>query len=150
MTKRLLVLLKIIMWVVALMHLIVGAGLITGPGFARYMADVYGAEVRWTKELMYLLKPLGAFMCTLGVLAAVAAWNPVRHRAVMAAFVFLFLVRAAQRVIWRDEVQQAFGISASRNVANMIFFASMAFAILVLDRLVCLRTRREQNNNQHR
>ena len=43
-----LIFLKILMWIIAGMHLVVGAGLIVAPGFAQFMAEVYGADVEWT------------------------------------------------------------------------------------------------------
>ena len=56
-------------------------------------------------ELCYILKPLGAFMVTLGILAAAAALNPTRNRVIMYGFVILFLGRALQRLVWAQEVQ---------------------------------------------
>lgn len=138
-----LVFLKIVMWIIAGMHLVVGAGLIVAPGFAQFMAEVYGADVEWTPELRYILKPLGAFMVTLGILAAAAALNPTKHRVIMYGFVVLHLARALQRLVWAQEVQAAFGISASRNVANMVFFTFLAVAVVVLDQLALGRTSHE-------
>ena len=125
--------LKILMWIIAGMHLVVGGGLIVAPGFAQFMAEVYGADVEWTPELCYILKPLGAFMVTLGILAVAAALNPSKNRVIVYGFVILHLGRALQRLVWAQEVQDAFGISASRNVANMVFFSVLAVAVVVLD-----------------
>ncbi len=82
-------------------------------------------------------------MTALGLLAVAAAWNPLRHRVIIYGFVFLFLARALQRVVWSEEVQQAFGISSGRNVANMIFFSFSAFALVALDQWV-VRSQRQQ------
>ena len=133
MRSRAILLLKVLLWVVALMHLVVGAGFNIAPGFARYMADVYGAEVHWTPELNYILRPLGAFMVALGVLAVVAALYPLRYRVITYTFVLLFLARALQRIVWASQVQEAFGISAQRNLANIIFFTFTACALVLLD-----------------
>jgi hypothetical protein len=138
-----LVWLKLLLWIVAAMHLVVGAGFNLAPGFPRYMADVYGAEVHWTSEFSYILRPLGAFMVTLGLLAIAAAMEPQRHRVIIYGFVFLFLSRALQRIVWAHDVQTAFGISAERNVANMVFFTFIALSLLVLDLVVHRRAARE-------
>ena len=126
--------LKLLMWLIAGMHIVVGGGFNVSSSFAPFMVQVYGADVQWTPELSYIVKPLGAFMCALGILAVAAALNPLRYRVITYGFVFLFLARALQRLVWGREVQAAFGISASRNVANMVFFAFLAAAIFVLDR----------------
>ncbi len=42
MKNRSILLLQTLLWVVAAMHLVVGGGFNVIPGFARYMADVYG------------------------------------------------------------------------------------------------------------
>ena len=130
-----LILLKVLMWIVAAMHLVVGLGLALTPGFARYMADVYGAEVNWTPEFSYIVRPLGTFMIGLGVVAIAAARDPIRYRIVLYALAVVFLARAAQRLIWANEVQTAFGLTNSRNVANMVFFTFVGGSILVLDLL---------------
>ena len=135
MKSNTLTLLKVLMWIIAGMHVVVGAGLNIAPGFAQFMAEVYGANVDWTPELRYILKPLGAFMVALGILAVAAALNPTRHRVILYGFVFLFLARALQRLLWAQEIQDAFGLSSSRNTANMIFFTSLAIAVAVLDQL---------------
>ncbi len=140
MKSRTPIFLKILMWVIAAMHLIVGGGLNLVPGFAPFMAEVYGAEVQWTPELGYILKLLGAFMFTLGVLAAVAALNPARHRVIMYGLVLLFLTRATMRLVWAQEIQGALGISPSRNIANMVFFSFVAASVVFLDRLAHTKT----------
>jgi hypothetical protein len=119
------------MWFICAFHLIVGIGLNVSPAFPQFMADYYGAQVSWTPALVYLVKPLGAFMLVLGVLAGVAARNPLAHTSVVYGFVLLFSIRGLQRLIFQDEIGTAMAIDASRNLGNAIFFLAMA-AILVL------------------
>ena len=126
-------LLKFLLWMVAAMHLVVGGGLMIAPGFAHFMVQVYGAQVDWTPEFAYILRPLGAFMFVLGLLAAAAGRHPGRHRFITHSLAVLFALRALQRLLLAEQVQEAFGISASRNAANMLFFTFLAGALAVVD-----------------
>ena len=45
-------------------------------GFPQAMAEYYGAQVTWTPEFLYIVKPIGAFMIAIGVMAAAAARDP--------------------------------------------------------------------------
>ena len=92
MKSNTMMLLKCLMWLVCAFHVLVGAGLNLAPGVSHFMANVYGAQVNWTPEFSYMLKPLGAFMFALGLLAAAAAMNPTKYRVVLYAFAVLFLM----------------------------------------------------------
>lgn len=129
------ILLRILLWIVCLSHVAIGAGLNLVPGAAETMADLYGARVEWTPELTYILKPLGAFMLALGLVAASAAMRPLQSRAVIYAFVVLFVVRALQRLLLAGEIADVFAIEAWRNYANMAFFLLLAAALVVSERM---------------
>jgi hypothetical protein len=88
--------------------------------------------VEWTPAFLYILKPLGAFMLVLGVLAAVAALKPLENVAIVYGFMLLFLVRAFQRLIHQDELLDVFGITAKHNFGNMVFFTAMAVGLFLL------------------
>ena len=131
-----LALLKCLLWSVCAFHIIVGAGLNLVPDLAPAMARVYGAQVDWTPEFSYIIKPLGAFMFVLGIAAAAAAMQPRKYCVVTYAFVALFVIRASQRFFFSEEIQGTFGITTSRNMGNIAFFVALAVALVVLDRLV--------------
>jgi hypothetical protein len=115
-------------------HVVIGAGLNLAPGFPPVMAGIYGATVEWTPQFTYILKPLGAFMLTVGLLAGIAATDPARHVAIVYAVAALFVIRSAQRVVFADETLQAFGITLARDVAVAAFFLALALVLVVLGR----------------
>ncbi len=117
-------------------HVVIGVGVNLAPGFPPFMAGIYGATVDWTPQFTYILKPLGAFMLTVGLLAGIAATDPVRHSAVVYAVAVLFVIRTAQRVVFADETLRAFGITLARDVAVSCFFLVLAAALVVLGRRV--------------
>jgi hypothetical protein len=127
-------LLQVLLGSIAAFHTVIGLGLNTSPAFARFMAEWYGAtEVNWNEKSLYIVRPLGAFMFVLGGLAAVAALNPSRHRAIIYAFASLFILRSLQRLAFREEIF-SFGIPPERNLINMFFFLTLAILLLVLHR----------------
>ena len=100
------------------------------------MARMYGAQVeQLSPQLLYILKPLGAFMLALGVMAACAAWKPHEYRGVIYAFVGLFVIRASHRIVFGNAITEIFGISSGRNWANAAFFFGLAAALVIADQL---------------
>ncbi|MEW5974958.1 MAG: hypothetical protein AB1898_04020 [Acidobacteriota bacterium] len=129
-----LVLLKGLLWFVAGFHMIVGTGLNVSPGLMQFMADFYGAQVDWTPQFVYILKPLGAFMFVMGMMAAAAARDPLNNRPIVLGFVSLFLIRAAQRPLFANDIYSAFAVPPARNLSNMILFFVLAGALFFLFR----------------
>lgn len=134
MTSNRLRLLQGFLWMVCAFHILVGVGLNMGPGFAKVMAGYYGASVEWTPQFTYILKPLGAFMLVLGLLAAAAARDPLRHKVTAYGFVVLFTIRALQRLVFRRELLDAFSISPARNLGNVALFLGLAAVLFALVR----------------
>lgn len=133
-------LLQFLLWSICAYHLGVGFGLnVSAPGFLQFMAAYYGAQVDWTAQFLYILKPLGAYMLVMGGLAAAAALKPLANRAIVYGFAALFILRALQRVIFAGELIDAFGIPPARNIGNVIFFLGLAAVLLGLYHYVIRR-----------
>jgi hypothetical protein len=96
------------------------------------MAGVYGARVEWTPQFVYILKPLGAFMLVLGGLGVAAALDPRRHQLIVYGFIAVLLVRDVQRLVYQQEIQEAFGVSPTWNLATGGYFFAQAAAMFVL------------------
>lgn len=124
--------LKAYLWFIAAFHLFVGIAVNVSLPLTRAIADGYGATVDWTPQFVYILRPLGAFMIILGVLAAAAAREPMRYSSVVLGFVALFTIRALHRVIFGDVLATEFGISPSRNMVNMAIFFGQALLLFLL------------------
>ncbi len=128
--------LRIVMWMVCVFHVVMGIGLNLSTDFVDSAAQMYGAEVaQWSPQFLYILRPLGVFMAALGCLAAIAALKPLQHRGTIYVFAGIFIARALQRAFLGVEVSETFGIAASRNAGNMIFFFALAAVLIVLDQL---------------
>jgi hypothetical protein len=142
MYKIWILLLQVHLWIISAFHVVIGVGLNLSPEFIPVVGKWYGAErVDVTDQLLVLVRPIGAFMFILGVLAAVAAVRPLRYRAVIYSFAGLFFIRALQRLVWGREQTAAFGIPPERVTGSMVFFFVMAVALVVLCRYVEIRSR---------
>lgn len=131
--------LQLLLWFVCAFHVLVGLSVNIPLVPLDLIAGYYGARVEWTPQFVYILKPLGAFMLVLGGLAAAAALRPVHYEAVVYGFVVLFAIRALQRLVFREELSSAFGISEARNLGAAVFFFGLAAVLLVLYRSAAKR-----------
>jgi hypothetical protein len=134
-------LLRSLLWLICATHVAIGGGLNLLPDAAPFLAKLYGAEVQWTPEFSYILKPLGAFMLAIGLVTAAAAVDPLKHGAVVYSLAALFVMRALQRLLFADEIAQTFHIASGRNLANMAFFLVLAAILVGLHRSASKGTR---------
>jgi hypothetical protein len=126
--------LKGFLWFIAVFHVFVGLSLNLSPRLTQAIADAYGARVSWTPQLVYILKPLGAFMIAFGILAAAATRDPVRYSVIVLGFVILFAIRALQRIVFLQDVSAAFVIPPSRVVLQAIVMGGLAVALFAVYR----------------
>ena len=125
-------LLQALLWFASLSHLIIGAGIMLSSSFQHEVALLYGAEVDWSPQFTYILRPLGAFMFVWGILLAAAAIDPPRHRLIAFGLCGVLLIRVLQRMVLHQDVQDAFSISAAKNAGMALFFLVEAILIALL------------------
>ena len=125
-------LLQALLWFASLSHVIIGGSIMLSPELQRAMAGLYGAEVDWTAQFIYILRPLGAFMLVLGLLLVAAALDPWKHRLIVYGLCGVLLLRALQRLVLQQDIQDAFHVSPGRDLGMAGFFVAEAVAILVL------------------
>jgi hypothetical protein len=129
-----LTLLKVALWITCAFHVMVGLSLNLDIGLKEWVgSSLYSAQVDWGQpQFVYILKPLGAFMFILGVMAAIAARNPLRNKLMVYGFVLLWLIRSLQRLIFWGEIQDAFAISSGSMISGTIFVFLSGALLLVL------------------
>lgn len=130
--------LQLTLWLVCAFHLIVGLSLNLPLGLKEYVGSgVYGAQVDWSQaQFVYILKPLGAFMFTLGIMAAIAAYSPRRNRAIIYGFALLFVMRGMQRIVFQQEIFDVFTIAPQQQVSTITFMFVSAALLVGLDQLI--------------
>jgi hypothetical protein len=125
--------LKFLLWLASASHLTLGLSGILSPTLAIAAARFfYGAQLEATPALVHVLRIIGAYMLAVGVLAAVAARDPVRHRPIIVTLAVLLAVRVLQRVVHAEEIRATFQISALRLAFQSAYFALYAAALWLL------------------
>ena len=124
--------LRFFLWFACAFHLVVGIGLNLSPAFPQLMAGYYGAEVNFTPQFLYIVKPLGAFMIMVGIVVLAAARDPLNNGAIVYGLVALLAIRGLQRFAFHDTIVSDLAIESSRNVVNGVVFLLLAAIFLVL------------------
>ena len=126
--------LSLFLWVVCAFHVLVGLSLNLELGLREWVAStLYNAQVDWSDgQFVYILKPLGAFMIALGIMAAIAARDPLGNRSIILGFAILFTLRGLQRLLFMDEIQRVFSIDASRSLLQMVVMWALALSLVLL------------------
>ena len=122
------------LWIVCAFHVLVGLSLNVDIGLREWVgSSLYNAQVDWSDgQFAYIMKPLGAFMIALGVMAAMAARDPLGNRPIIIGFAFLFTMRGLQRLLFMDEIERVFAIPSSRSLVQMVVMLSLAVVLVVL------------------
>ena len=127
------VLLRLMLLGVCLAHLGIGLGINFCPDFPKILAPLYGVtQVEWSPQFLYILRPIGAYMVVMGLLAAVAMVDPRKHSAIIYGIALLLVLRGIQRIVFQADIMQAFGIEAFQNTINACFFAGLGVVLFLL------------------
>jgi hypothetical protein len=130
-----LTLLKLCLWITCVFHILVGISLNLDLGWKEWVGSaIYYADVDWSQpQFVYILRPLGAFMLTLGLLAGIAALDPLRHKSIVYAFILLWTLRTLQRLVFWGQIQDAFGIANDRMISgSLVVFGSGVLLLVFL------------------
>ena len=126
--------LRAILVVVAVSHVVLGLmACIVGPGtIVSLVTSLYGATITLTPQLHHVIRILGAFMIAIGIMSAFAIRDPERNRAIVDGLGILQLLRAAQRVVFAAQIQEAFGMPSGRLMLQSAFFGALGLLLLLL------------------
>ena len=122
------------LWVVCAFHILIGLSLNVDLGLREWVgSSLYNATVDWSDgQFAYIMKPLGAFMIALGVMAAMAARNPLGNRSIIIGFAVLFTMRGLQRLLYMGEIERVFAIPSSRSLVQMVVMLALALGLVLL------------------
>lgn len=122
--------LRVLLWIIGLYH--VACGLVPNlfpdriPALAERLA---GMQVQAAPEFVALAKPFGVYAIVFGVMMGLAAWNPVKNRALISVGVLLFALRIIQRLAGLDEASQVFGVTPGRSMGTIAIISCFALAL---------------------
>ena len=126
------VILRIVLVILAGYHLGIGIVSITSLRLtAQVTATLYGLAVSETPALRYAVRMLGLYALAIGALLSLAALDPDSHRELIIVVAGLQLARAACRLIFANELRDAFQLRAERNLLNASLLVAEAMALMV-------------------
>lgn len=122
--------LRALLWAICVYHVLFGL-LANAPSatMRELAASLLGVHLPADAALDYIVKPFGVYVMTFGVMMGVAAWNPVKNRALISVGVILFALRIAQRLMTLGAAEQAFGITVSRNLGTVAVVSLFGLAL---------------------
>jgi hypothetical protein len=126
--------LRALLWLTAAYHLVAGLAATVAQQYAVQLgAFMYGIDVTLTAQMELVVRYLGVFGITVGVLAAFAALDPVGNRKIIYGLVVYFLVRAIDRIVFYKAMQE-FHVGPVPAWARIIIILAFAMAFVVLAR----------------
>lgn len=125
--------LRIILGAVALAHILIGlGGVIPAIPISGVARIVYGASLTLTPQIEHIVQMFGAYMLTVGLLAAFAVRDPAKNIFVIYGVSFLLFVRVVQRLFFAGQAFEVFGISHAWYWAQTVVFFAIPLALILL------------------
>jgi len=120
-----------LLWLICAYHVTVGV-LLNCPQawIAAAAKSLFGnMTLAGDPGMYFVLRPMGVYVILFGIMMGVAAWNPVKNRALITVGVILFALRIIQRIMTAGEFQSLFGVSQARNAAMIGVVAVFGLAL---------------------
>lgn len=119
-----------LLWFICLYHVILGLCANLPSDQVQSVAKaIWGIHLPEEPALYQVIKPFGVYVMIFGVAMGVAAWNPVKNRAMISIGVVLFGVRLLQRLVEHESVQQSLAVSASRNLVTIVTVGALTLLL---------------------
>lgn len=101
-------------------------------------------ELPENSTLIFAARMVGLYMGFFGLCMGLVAWNPVRNRALLSVAAILLVLRAIQRLAFRGDLENAFGISPEKNWIYVITVLLLA-GLFIIFRFVLYRDMKKQH-----
>lgn len=116
-------------WFVCVYHASLGVVLNCPVPWIEWMSShLLGATKMPDDSVLFLARMLGTYLLAFGLVAGLAAWDPIKNRAFLSVVVILIVVRSLQRMLQASDLEQTLGVSAGANwrmVVVPLFFAAV-------------------------
>lgn len=118
------------LWFVSIYHVVMGVIMFSSGELALKVAKVIGGvNIQGSPELGVLSEILACYVIAFGLMMALAAWNPVKHRGALTVGLVLFALRTLQRFIFADKVIEVFQVAPASHYSGTAIV--IAFAIVL-------------------
>ena len=124
--------LKVFLWVISIYHLAAGLAATFSQQLAIKMGSLlFGVQISATGEAQLLIRYLGVFGITFGILMAFAALNPEKNKSIIYGGIIYFAVRALDRILFWKLLQE-YSIGPLPNWGRIIVILIMGLALFIL------------------
>ncbi len=124
--------LKLVLWAICLYHVVLGGGaLLSTPVAERIAHTVFGITLHMTPDVAYVVRVLGVYALTFGLLAGVAATDPVRHRALLNLVVVLYALRIVVKLAFKNEAVMGLDYTPTRIFVEAALLAAFGLSVLL-------------------
>jgi hypothetical protein len=124
---------KILAGFMGVYHILMGIlGIASGSWAAWGAHTLWHANVTVDPQFTYLAKFLGAYVVAFGVMLLFIAVDPERYGALVYPAVIVAVLRIGERLIFADELKNAFGIGMKRTIGTIVVVGALNLALLVL------------------
>jgi hypothetical protein len=125
--------LKLVLYSIALYHLGMGLGALLSERVAEQLAwSVFGIRLKLAPQASYLVKLLGVYVIAFGLVVCVAAQAPERNPALLQIIVLLYALRIANKVGHQELYKEAFQATDQRILTDVLMLAFFGGAVLLL------------------
>ncbi|MFC1643609.1 hypothetical protein ACFL1F_00835 [Chlamydiota bacterium] len=130
MKKRYLVL-RAGVWIICVYLVLLGL-ILNGPvkGITYAATNFLGASKMPDASALFLARMLGAYLVVFGIGMGIAAWNPIKNRALLTLGAILLVLRSIQRLVCLTDLQNTLGISTGHNWMTVVLV--LLFAIFLM------------------
>jgi len=118
--------LKCFLWLISVYHLVAGIAATLSQQLAINIGSLlFGVRLTLTPQAQLLIRYLGVFGITFGVLMAFAAIDPEKNKKIIYGGIVYFLVRALDRIVfWK--LMEEFSVGFFPNWGRIIIILIMA------------------------
>jgi len=88
-----------------------------------------GATGTLEPATLFVARMLGAYMLVFGLGMGLAAWDPIKNRALLSLGAILTVFRAVERLLLAEDLELALNVAPGRNWATIAILAGFAVAL---------------------
>jgi hypothetical protein len=127
------VVLKLVLYSIALYHLGMGLGAVISERVTEQLAwSVFGIRLKLAPQSSYLVKLLGVYVIAFGLVVGLAAQAPERYPGLLQIIVVLYAMRIANKVGHQALYKEAFQATDHRILMDVLMLAFFGGAVLLL------------------
>lgn len=124
---------RILLWFICVYHLVLGlCANLPAPQVQAAARLILGLEIPDHPVVLQILKPFGVYVMAFGCAMGMAAWNPVKNRALISLGIILFGLRLIQRLSDLQGVKENLGVSDARNWFTIGVVATFMLLLSIL------------------